>query len=105
MPSEQKYSPRQGEVLEPTDARQASPRKMNLRVLFASLTLAAVAGIVLVAGFWNTTPTSMDYSSGGKLSEQGPTPAAQPSTPTPSVPLPQATPAAPTPPPTPPTTP
>ncbi len=102
MPPEQKYSPSKGEVLEPTDARQASSKKMNFRVLLASLTLAAVVGVVLVAGFWHTTPTSMDYSSGGKLGEQGPTPQppVQPATPTPSVQLPQATPAVPTPPPT-----
>ncbi len=99
MPPEQKYSPRQGEVLEPTDARQASPRKMNLRVLFASLTIAAIAGIVLVAGFWNTTPTSMDYSSGGKLSEQGPTP--QPPVQPGTTAAPQNAPTAPTPPTTP----
>jgi hypothetical protein len=109
MTPQQKYSPSEGEVLESTDARQASPRKMNFRVLLGSLTLAAIVGIVLVAGFWSATPTSMDYSSGGKLSQQGPTPEAtvQPSSPTtPGAPTgaPQTAPAAPTPP-TPPTTP
>lgn len=70
----------QRETLEPTEVRQASPRKMNFRVLLASMTLAVVVGVVLVASFWNSTPTGMDYSSGGKLSEQGPTPqASQPS--------------------------
>ena len=66
-------------VLDPTEARQASPRKMNFRVLLVSMALAVVVGVVLVANFWNQTPTGMDYSSGGKLSEQGATPPAQPS--------------------------
>jgi hypothetical protein len=52
---------------------------MNFRVLLASMALAIVVGVVLVANFWNKTPTGMDYSSGGKLSEQGATPPAQPS--------------------------
>ena len=56
-------------VLDPTEARQASPRKMNFRVLLVSMALAVVVGVVLVANFWNQTPTGMDYSSGGKLSE------------------------------------
>ncbi len=64
----------QRETLEPTEARQASPRKMNFRVLLASMALAVVVGVVLVANFWSETPTAVDYSSGGKLSEQGPTP-------------------------------
>lgn len=55
--------------LDPTEARQASPRKTNFRVLLASMALAVAVGVVLVAGFWHTTPTGMDYSSGGKLSE------------------------------------
>ncbi|CAA2142624.1 hypothetical protein [Hyphomicrobium sp. ghe19] len=55
--------------IDPTEARQASPRKTNFRVLLASMALAVAVGVVLVAGFWNTTPTGMDYSSGGKLSE------------------------------------
>ncbi len=67
-------------TLEPTEARQVSPRKMNFRVLLASMALAVVVGVVLVANFWNKTPTGMDYSSGGKLSEQGTTPPARPST-------------------------
>ncbi len=56
-------------VLDPTESRQGSPRKMNLRVLIFSLAIAAAAGIVLVSAFWRSTPTTMDYSSGGKLGE------------------------------------
>ncbi|SFV36876.1 hypothetical protein [Hyphomicrobium facile] len=55
--------------IDPTEARQASPRKTNFRVLLASMALAVVVGAVLVAGFWQTTPQGMDTSSGGKLSE------------------------------------
>ena len=40
-------------VLDPTEARQASPRKMNFRVLLVSMALAVVVGVVLVADFWN----------------------------------------------------
>ena len=73
---------------EATESRQATPRKMNFRVLLVSMTIAVVAGIILVAAFWRATPTAMDYSSGGKLEEQTPTPqsepAAQPTTPAPS---------------------
>lgn len=65
-------------IIEPTDARQASPRKTNFRVLLASMALAVAAGVVLVASFWQTTPTSMDYSSGGKLGQPDPTPATPP---------------------------
>jgi hypothetical protein len=71
--------PRSPRVLDPTEARQASPRKMNFRVLLASMALAVVVGIVLVANFWNKTSPGMDYSSGGKLGEQGATPSTQPS--------------------------
>lgn len=42
----------QQEVLTPTEARQASPRKLNFRVLVWSLAMAIVAGIVLYALFY-----------------------------------------------------
>jgi hypothetical protein len=66
------------ETLEPTDARQASPRKTNFRVLLASMTLAVVVGVVLVAGFWHATPPAVDASSGGNPSQNTQQPA-QPS--------------------------
>ena len=47
-------------VLDTTDARQGNRKTMNLRVLFGSLVLAAIAGLILVSAFWNATPTSMD---------------------------------------------
>ncbi len=102
--AEQTYSRARGEVLQPTDARQASPRKANFRVLIVSMALAAVVGFALVAGYWKTTPTAMDYSAGGKLGEQQATPQAPqeakpatapeaaPSTATPSAPSPSSTP-------------
>jgi hypothetical protein len=40
-------------VLTPTEARQASPRKLNFRVLVTSLLLALAAGILLYAVFFN----------------------------------------------------
>jgi hypothetical protein len=67
--------------LEPTEARQASPRKMNFRVLIASMVLAVAVGIVLVAGFWHETPPRVDASSGGNPSQntqQAPQPPATP---------------------------
>lgn len=56
----QQYSPTKGEVLSTTEARQASPRKMNLRVLIISTTLIVVifAGFLLV--FLYQTPSKMD---------------------------------------------
>ncbi len=40
------------EVLNPTEARQGSPRRMNLVVLLVSLLLAVVAGVVLYGVFY-----------------------------------------------------
>lgn len=39
-------------VLTPTEARQASPRRMNLRVLTWSLAFAAIVGAVLYYGVY-----------------------------------------------------
>jgi hypothetical protein len=41
------------EVLTPTEARQASPRKLNFRVLVFSLLLAVGAGAFLYTAFFN----------------------------------------------------
>ena len=40
-------------VLTTTEARQASPRKLNFRVLVTSLLLAIGAGVLLYAVFFN----------------------------------------------------
>ncbi len=82
--------PRAQRAYDATEARQANPKKTNFRVLLASMTIAVVVGIVLVAAFWRTTPTAMDYSSGGKLEERTPTP--QPTTPAPTAPATEAAP-------------
>jgi hypothetical protein len=37
----------------PTEARQASPRKTNFRVLTMSLVLAVIAGGILYAAFYS----------------------------------------------------
>lgn len=42
--------------LNPTEARQGSPRRMNLRVLVGSLVLALLAGLFLYATFISPTP-------------------------------------------------
>ena len=46
------FGPEPQEVLTTTEARQGSPRKMNLVVLIVSLSLAVVAAIVLYAVFY-----------------------------------------------------
>ena len=47
------------EVLTPTEARQASPRRLNFRVLTMSLILAIVAGAALYTLFYaGDTPVS-----------------------------------------------
>jgi hypothetical protein len=60
----QKYSPTKGEVIEPTDARQGSPRKMNLRVLVISTGLIIAIFAAFTIAFFNKTPAPMDASSG-----------------------------------------
>ena len=44
--------PEPQEVLTPTEARQASPRRLNFRVLTMSLILAIVAGAALYTMFY-----------------------------------------------------
>lgn len=86
-------------VLDPTEARQANPRKMNFRVLLASMALAVVVGFVLVAGFWRTTPPSVDASSGGNPSQNTEQPAPPAATAQPGAGgVPETAPAQPTPP-------
>ena len=47
------------EVLTPTEARQASPRRLNFRVLTWSLVLAIIAAAVLYTVFYaGDTPVS-----------------------------------------------
>jgi hypothetical protein len=40
-------------IVTPTEARQASPRKLNFRVLVMSLLLAIGVGVLLYAAFFN----------------------------------------------------
>ncbi|CEJ87611.1 MAG: hypothetical protein J0H37_01540 [Hyphomicrobium denitrificans] len=67
-----KYSPTKGEVIEPTDARQANRKTMNFRVLLIStaLIVAIFAGFVIV--FFNKTSKPMDASSGPQPSTSEP---------------------------------
>jgi len=53
------------EVLTTTEARQASPRRLNFRVLIASLLLAVVAAGALYGVF---------YGGGTEMSTPGPAP-------------------------------
>ena len=46
---------RERNVLTLTEARQASPRRMNLRVLAISLVALAMLGLGLTSVFWPTT--------------------------------------------------
>ena len=68
-------------VLDPTEARQGSPRRMNLRVLIGSMVAAIVIGAVLVGAFWKSTPAGMDAKPTGK---EQPASAAPVSVPTPA---------------------
>lgn len=56
------YGPGQQEVLTTTEARQGSPRKMNLVVLIASLSLVVAAAIGLYTIFYagNTQMSTPD---------------------------------------------
>jgi len=58
----ERYSPTEGEVLTPTEARQASPRTMNFRVLVVSTALITLIFAAFVAVFFLQTPPSMDGS-------------------------------------------
>jgi len=74
----QQYSPTKGEVLGPTEARQASPRKMNFRVLLISTALIIAIFAVFTIVFFNKTPAPMDASSGPQPSTSAPATGSQP---------------------------
>ena len=74
----QKYSPTKGEVIEPTDARQASPRKMNFRVLVISTGLIIAIFAAFTIAFFKKTPAPMDASSGPQPSTSAPATGTQP---------------------------
>jgi hypothetical protein len=82
---QQHYSPTRGEVLEPTDARQANSRKMNLRVLIFSTSLIVLVFAGFVLAFLYATPAPMDGSSqegaqSGQTTSVPPAPKPLPST-------------------------
>ena len=78
-------------VLTPTEARQASPRRMNLRVLVVSLAVLAAVGLALTAAYWGTAvedhsiPSGPAQSSEASKAMDGTTTAA-PTTPQPAAP-------------------
>ena len=53
-------TPQSKPVVTPTDARQASPKQANFRVLKMSMIMAVAVGIVLVGAFWFTTPDDVE---------------------------------------------
>jgi hypothetical protein len=74
-------------VLDTTEARQASPRRMNLRVLFWSMLAAAIIGFVMVSMFWKATPPAMDAQNpAAATSVQSPANQAVPAIPAPAAP-------------------
>jgi hypothetical protein len=74
----QQYSPAKGEVLSATEARQASPRKMNFRVLLISTALIIAIFAAFTIAFFNKTPEPMDASSGPQPSATSPASGVQP---------------------------
>jgi hypothetical protein len=82
---QQHYSPTRGEVLEPTEARQANSRKTNLRVLIFSTSLIVLIFAGFVLAFLYATPPRMDGSTQdgaqtGQATSVPPAPKSLPST-------------------------
>lgn len=57
------------DVLTTNEARQANGKTSSFRVLSASLTLAAITGLLLVGYFWWTTPNAMQGVPSGDQTE------------------------------------
>lgn len=68
-------------VLDTTDARQASPKRSNLRVLVGSLTGIAILGAVLLFVFFRATPAGMDATPTGAEAPASSAPSASTATP------------------------
>lgn len=76
-------------VLTPTESRQASPRRMNFRVLIISLVIMFAVGLALTVAFWGTAEeeggnrpgnapaaqSTVPPSSGGSSGQSAPAPA------------------------------
>ena len=77
MPNPTSQTPRPA-VLDQTEARQGSPRRMNLRVLIGSMVAIVIIGAVLVGAFWKATPPGMDSRPTGNEQPASPAPAAAP---------------------------
>lgn len=43
-------------VIDPTDARQATPQRLNYRVLTRSLLIAVIAAVIVYAFFYMQSP-------------------------------------------------
>jgi hypothetical protein len=67
-------------VLDPTEARQGSPSRINLRVLIGSMAALIIIGAVLVGAFWKATPAGMDAKPTGAEKPASTSPASAPVT-------------------------
>ena len=71
-------------VLTPTEARQGSPRRTNLRVLVTSLVIIGALGLALTAAYWGTAvenhaiPSGASQQSEASKAMDGSAPAKQP---------------------------
>ncbi len=54
------------EGLTPTEVRQGSPRRMNLRVLVGSLALSLIAGLIFYVTVGPTAETEQDIQQQGQ---------------------------------------
>lgn len=82
---------REGEVFSTTEARQASPKTMNMRVLVASMLILAVLGFALTAAFWGSAPEDGGTVTGPAATVQ-PQQAPEASSAAPAAPAPDAAP-------------
>ncbi|MFN0218740.1 MAG: hypothetical protein ACKVP4_08015 [Hyphomicrobium sp.] len=61
------------EVLTPTEARQASSKTTNFRVLVFSLAALTAIGIALIGAFWVSTPSELTSPAGSAVTAEQPT--------------------------------
>ncbi|HPG88256.1 MAG TPA: hypothetical protein PLD46_01275 [Hyphomicrobium sp.] len=54
-------------VVSPTDAKQGSRKRMNLRVLIGSMIGITLLGAILLFAFFKATPPGMDASQTGSV--------------------------------------
>jgi hypothetical protein len=67
--------PEKAEVLTPTESRQASPRRLNLRVLLGSMLMAIVVGAVLYVFVYGYPESTIGMPETPPAASDGPAPA------------------------------